>query len=108
MRRGYGPPTQDAMKSNRTTQELSLAKIVTDARIEAAVDAYLGGSTANCFDLADSYTVNLTRAVRANRYAARALVDRRSSESVRRMIVRTAILLARPTKGQAAMAGLLP
>ena len=63
------------------------------------MSTYLADTSTRQFDLADGYRLNLAAAVRANRFAARALMDRRSSESVRRMMVRTVILLARPVDG---------
>ena len=81
-----------------TTGDLFKAKAVTDDELTIAADAYLATPDMGPFPIAKGYRIDIAAAVEANTHAkgmvARADVEERSKRSA----VKSAILLARPTK----------
>ena len=71
---------------------------ITDAEVEAAVDAYLDYPETTGFRIAQGYVLDLAAAVEAHPPAAVALTDPDRTDKFRRTMVRTAILLARPER----------
>ena len=80
-----------------TTSDLFKAKTITDDEVNAAVDVFMRDATVSLFKFASGHTLDPAAAVKAHDPAARAVIDPDRSEKFRRGMVRTAILLARPT-----------
>ena len=80
-----------------TTGDLFKAKTVTDDEINTAVDMFMRAADVRLFRFASGHSLDLAAAVRAHDPAARAVADTDRSETYRRSMVRTAVLLARPT-----------
>ena len=80
-----------------TTGDLFKAKTVTDDEVADAVDLFMRDPTVSLFRFASGHTLDLAAAVKAHEPAARAVIDPDRPEKFRRGMVRTAILLARPT-----------
>ncbi|GEP11094.1 hypothetical protein [Methylobacterium gnaphalii] len=87
------------MSDQPTIGEMRKAAAVTDDQIEAAVKAYLKAPDTEAFEIADGLTLNLARAMSAHTPTRKALADKNATETFRRTMVRTAILLARPDGG---------
>jgi hypothetical protein len=87
-----------AEKTGATFGELFKAKAITDADVEAAVDAHLADPTRKAFVMGESHEVDLHAAVEASKFATLMLADPAIATKSKRSAVRTAILLARPVK----------
>lgn len=81
-----------------TIGALRKAGAITDAEVEAAVDAYLDYSDTTGFRIAQDYRLDLAAAVKAHPPSAVALTDPDRTDKFKRSMIRTAILLARPEK----------
>ena len=77
--------------------ELFKTKAITDADLNAAVDAYFAYPTTNRFIMGEGQVADLA-AVVASAYAQGMLADPGVKEASKRAAERTAILLARPVK----------
>ena len=91
----YFPP----MAENPTTGELFKAKVILEADVVAAVEAVFAGQATDAYPIKDGYTLDLLAAIEGNPAARAGLVAEGVSVAYRRNLARTAILLARPTKG---------
>ena len=78
--------------------DLLQAKVITRADLDAAVDAFLANPKIGSFELASGYTVDITAAVKADRYATAILNEPTAKSGSRRTMVRSALLLAHPMK----------
>ena len=87
------------MATNPTTGELFKAKSLTDADIDAAVDAFMADPTTTLFVFRDRYRIDLAAAVRTHEWASVTVGTKDATEHLKRVAVRTAILLARPERG---------
>ena len=87
------------MATNPTTGELYKAKAVTEADIVAAVDAFMADPTTTAFLFGEGFSIDLAEAVRAHEWASVTVGTKDATEHLKRLAVRTAILLARPEKG---------
>ena len=87
------------MADTPTTGELSKAKAILDDEVNVAVDAYLATSDMGPFPIAKGYHINIAAAVQAGEFARRTMASGETTDHLKRAAVRTAILLARPTKG---------
>ena len=81
-----------------TTGELVNMRLISSARVDAAVDAYMLESKVEPFTLGDGYVLDLDAAVRSNPFAARVVMSPEASEPLKREAVCRAILTARPAK----------
>lgn len=86
------------MPESPTVGELLKEKFVTDEQVNAAVEAYLTDLDAGIFPIADGYVVDLDAAVAEHPWASLVVANEESSPSLKRGIVRLAILLARVQK----------
>src|SRR4051812_10727547 len=84
------------MATNPTIGELFRAKAISEDEVDTAVTASVAGSPDEAFVFAGTYTVNLAAAVHALPQARERLGDTTASEFLKRIAVRTAIMLARP------------
>ena len=84
------------MASNPTVSELREASDVTDDEITAAVDAVLADLATEAYPLAKGWSLDLVAAIAAHKASQDALLTDR--EAYKRNMVRTAILLAHPTR----------
>ena len=87
------------MATNPTTGELYKAKALTEADIVAAVDAFMADPTTTAFLFGEGFSIDLAEAVRAHELASVTVGTKDATEHLKRLAVRTAILLARPEKG---------
>ncbi|GJD96256.1 hypothetical protein [Methylobacterium iners] len=87
------------MAGPQTIGELYKARLILEAEVAAAVDAYMEDSKATTFVFAGGYSINLMWAVRAQPSAKKLINDPEASEGLKRAVVRKAILLARPVRG---------
>jgi hypothetical protein len=81
-----------------TVGELFKAQAVTDDEVNAAVEAYLTVLEAGIFPIAAGYVVDLDTAVVEHPWASLVVANEEASPSLKRGIVRMAILLARAQK----------
>ncbi|WP_246689983.1 hypothetical protein [Methylobacterium sp. WL7] len=86
------------MASTLTVSDLSKSKEVTDAQVNAAVDAVLANPNTGPFELASGWVLDVTTAVKADRHATATLKEPTARPGSRRAAVRSAILLAQPVK----------
>ncbi|WP_437871229.1 hypothetical protein ACSD7O_20340 [Methylorubrum extorquens] len=86
------------MPESPTVSGLFKFNTVTDDRVNAAVEAYLADSDAGTFPIADGYVVDLDAAVAEHPWASLVVANEESSPSLKRGIVRMAILLTRAQK----------
>ena len=84
--------------ADQTFGELNKAKAITDADLDAAVDAHLADPTQTAFLMGEGYTVDLHAAVSNSTFALEMLADPERKVESKRSAVRSAILLARPVK----------
>ncbi|MFE1601657.1 hypothetical protein [Methylobacterium sp. ID0610] len=84
------------MPDTPTIGELFKLKQVTDAELNAAVADYLNDPTPGTRLIAKGVAIDIAAAVTSHEYASDILSDPDISARARRMVVRTAILLARP------------
>lgn len=70
---------------------------ITNDEITAAVEAYLKDPKAPPFEFESGHVLYVARAVHAYRQAREAMAVRGVTEVYRRTIVRTAVILAKPT-----------
>ena len=71
---------------------------ITDADLDAAVDAVMADPTTARFSIGEEYTADLAAAVAASPYAQDMLADPGSKDGSKRAAVRTAILMTRPVR----------
>lgn len=86
------------MAQNPTTGELFKAKAVLEADVVAAVDTYMADPGTTAFLFGDGYRIDLAEAVRSHGWASVTVATKDATEHLKRIAVRTAILLARPEK----------
>lgn len=86
------------MAENPTTGELYKAKAILEADVDAAVDAFMADPTTTAFLFGDGYRIDLVEAVRLHEWASVTAANEGATEHLKRVAVRTAILLARPEK----------
>ncbi|MCJ2108914.1 hypothetical protein MKK70_26780 [Methylobacterium sp. E-041] len=80
-----------------TTGNLIKAKTIASDEVNAAVDVFLTGGAVRLFGFGSGHTLDLAAAVKASRHASATLSEPTAKNGARRLAVRTAILLARPT-----------
>jgi hypothetical protein len=76
--------------------DLLQAKTITQADVDAAVDAFLGNPKVGRFKLAVGCVVDLTAAVKADRHATATLKEPTARPGSKRAAVKSALLLACP------------
>ena len=81
-----------------TVGELFKAKAVTDEQVNAAVEAYLANPEADAYPIAEGYSLDLSAAVLAHKWANEVMGLLDATQTLNRGAVRTAILLARAQK----------
>jgi hypothetical protein len=86
------------MATDPTIGELFKQVLVLDADVGSAVDAYMTDAETGVFPVGEGYGLDLAAAVDAHGPAKRALADPSASDAFKRMMVRSALLLARPVK----------
>ncbi|POR42688.1 hypothetical protein [Methylobacterium sp. V23] len=86
------------MAENPTTGDLYKAKAILDADVVAAVEAFMADPTTTAFLFSDGYRIDLAEAVSSHEWAKVTVANRDATEHLKRVAVRTAILLARPEK----------
>ncbi|KQO76406.1 hypothetical protein [Methylobacterium sp. Leaf88] len=86
------------MAENPTTGELYKAKVILEADVQAAVDAFMADPSTTAFLFGDGYRIDLAEAVSSHEWAKVTVANKESTEHLKRAAVRTAILLARPEK----------
>jgi len=86
------------MAENPTTGALFKAKVMLEADVDAAVDAFMTDPTTTAFLFGDGYRLNLVEAVSSHEWAKVTVANHEATEHLKRVAVRTAILLARPEK----------
>ena len=87
-----------AMAENPTTGDLFKAKAITSDEVDAAVDAVLAKPEIGAYPIGGGYLLDLGVATKAHKPTVAALADLGGNVKHRRIMVRTAILLARPEK----------
>ena len=92
-------PYLGAMAETPIISELYKAKAIVEADLDAAVEAYMADPKTSQFLFAGGYSLDLMVAVRAQASARKLMKDPKSRPSLKRAVVRRAILLARPVKG---------
>ncbi|WP_336489715.1 hypothetical protein [Methylobacterium nigriterrae] len=83
---------------DQTIGALFRAKAISEDEVDAAVTSCVAGPPDEAFVFAGTYLVNLAAAVQALPQARERLSDPAASEFLKRIAVRTAIMLARPDK----------
>jgi hypothetical protein len=78
--------------------ELYKANAVVDDDVVKAVDAYMKDPTTGLFQIGDGYKLDLAATVEGHPWAKAEVARADASENLKRHAVRTAILLAYPTK----------
>lgn len=86
------------MTGQSTISDLVKAKAITSEQVEAATEALLADRHAGTFPIAEGYVLDLGAALKAHQPSADALATPGMPQGLRRTMVRTAILLARPEK----------
>lgn len=86
------------MTQNPTTGELYKAKAILEADVVAAVEAFMTDQNTTAFLFGDGYQIDLAEAVRSHAWASVTLGTKDATEHLKRVAVRTPILLARPEK----------
>jgi hypothetical protein len=86
------------MAENPTTGELYKAKVILEADVQAAVDAFMADPATTTFLFGDGYQIDLAEAVSSHEWAKVTVTNRDTTQHLRRAAVRTVILLARPQK----------
>lgn len=79
------------------TSDLFQAKTITDDEVNAAIDVFMRDATVPMFRFASRPTIDPAVAVKDHEPSRKAIAEPGASETFRRGMVRTAILLARPT-----------
>jgi hypothetical protein len=87
------------MTANPTSGGLYKANSLTDADIDAAVDAFMADPTTTAFLFGEGYSIDLAEAACSHEWAFVTVGTKDPTEHLKRLSVRTAILLARPEKG---------
>ena len=86
------------MAEKPTTGELYKAKALIEDDVAAAVDAFMAAPSTTDFLFGDGYRIDLAEAVRSHEWASVTVDNKDATEHLKRVAVRTAILLARPGK----------
>lgn len=87
------------MAEARTFGELFKTKAITDADLDAAVDAYVADPTLTLFMIGEGYGIDLAAAIADSVFATGMVTKANAKLASKRSAVRTAILLAWPVKG---------
>jgi hypothetical protein len=82
-----------------TAGDLYKARLITDGEFQSAVDAYFVDPAMASYVFANGYHIDVVKAVSANEWARGQLRSARVSPLLKRIAVRTAIMLAQPAKG---------
>ena len=94
----YGPSYRAAMAETPTIGDLCKAKTILEDDVEAAVDAFMGDPSLTTFLIGNGYMIDVHDAVSASPFALGILANPAAKPIFKRAAVRTAILLARPSK----------
>ena len=86
------------MAETPTAGELFKAKAILEEDVRAAVDVFMADPSLTTLLMGEGYAIDLHAAVSASPFALGMLEDPEIKEASKRSTVRTAILLARPTK----------
>lgn len=86
------------MAETKTTGELRKAAEISDAEIDAAVEAVLVVPETGSYPIGGGYLLDLAAAVAAHEPARRVLAEPTTKPGFRRTMARTALLLARPVR----------
>ena len=86
------------MAETPTTGDLYKARTVLEDDVVAAVDAFMADPNLTSFLVGDSYAIDLQAAVAASPFALGMLANPEAKPTSKRAAVRTAILLARPSR----------
>ncbi|KQO86670.1 hypothetical protein ASF36_24585 [Methylobacterium sp. Leaf90] len=81
-----------------TVSDLYLDRIVAPSDIEELVEVVLAGQIDERAVLSDSYRLNVSAAIKANRIVSAVLADKNTPLPTRRSAARTAILQAQPER----------
>ncbi|WP_238182812.1 hypothetical protein, partial [Methylobacterium trifolii] len=81
------------MPDNQTTGELYKAQAINEADVVELVEAYMADPTTTLYVFGDGFGLDLAGAVRSRGWATQIVTDINASELVKRVAVRTAILL---------------
>lgn len=76
--------------------DLLQARMITQANLDAAIDAFLANPMIGPFELASGCTIDLTAVVKADRHATATFKEPTARLGSRRAAVKSALLLARP------------
>lgn len=85
-------------ESTTTVGDLYEAKLITDADLRSAVDAFMDDPEIASHVFPGGCRVDVAKAVRANEWTSAQFRSPVATEALKRVAVRTAILLARPEK----------
>lgn len=86
------------MATDPTIGDLFKQALVLDADVQAAVNAYMADAETGVFPVGEGYGLDLAAAVAAHGQSRSAIADPSASDTYKRTMVRTALILARPTK----------
>ena len=86
------------MATDPTIGDLFQQALVLDADVHAAVNAYMADAETGMFSLGEEYGLDLAAAVAAHGPARTAIADPSARDTYKCSMVRTALVLARPTK----------
>jgi hypothetical protein len=86
------------MATDPTIGELFKQALILDADVHAAVNAYMADAETGVFPVGEGYGLDLAAAVAAHGPARTAIADPNASDTYKRTMVRTALILARPIK----------
>ena len=86
-----------AKEPPQTIGDMRRKAIVTDKEIAAAIEAYLADPKAKPFQFASGHTLDVGAAVDGHPPAKAALAGKGTSDTFRRTMVRTAVILATPS-----------
>jgi hypothetical protein len=89
-----------AKEPPQTVGDLRRKAVITDKEISAAIEAFLANPAGAPFKFTSGHTLNVRAAVNEHRPAKAALSGRIISDTFRRTMVRTAVILATPDGGQ--------
>ncbi|ACL62793.1 hypothetical protein [Methylobacterium nodulans] len=85
------------MPDHPTISTLIVRNVVTFDQLDAAVEAYLSDPTSGPREIGNGVTIDIAAAVQAYSTAKGLAAEQSFEESTRRLLVRTSMLLARPT-----------
>lgn len=85
------------MSDDVTLWDLVTAQRIAIEEVGAAIDLYLAEPTTQGYPIGRDHVLDLAAAVAAHAFAPATLVDADADEPSRRMAVRSALLMGRPT-----------